>query len=186
MTEPDDYDEAVAASQLRATLSEAAASAAYNTKLIRLGATPVTGSATYQVNTPITGVIGATIKASSRTEAHAKFTAAIQRTLDTGIIDVTGCVRAFQVAVPDLHDVTFYSGPADVPDDLQPEELTLAELKEAIVAFFKAAITEHYWGYAYAAHTLDEMGLGTLPALHTKTVDVPVTGFTRISVPVFE
>src|SRR6185436_10277519 len=116
MTEPDDYDEAVAASQLRATLSEAAASAAYNTKidrtwlntnLIRLGATPVTGSATYQVNTPITGVISATI----------------QRTLDTGIIDGTGCVRAFQVAVPDLHDVTFYSGPADVPDDLQPEEM---------------------------------------------------------------
>lgn len=158
-----------------------------NTWLHRLGANPVTGNATYQLNVPITGLLGMTINAEDRTQAVEKFKAFLDLNITRGIVDGQHCVRVFQPEVVVGAEPQFYSGPLDVvADSDEPVELTLDELKASIRKMLMEGVTEHGWGYSYAVNTVEMLGLEPLPTLHNKTVEVPVSGTAKVSVPVFD
>jgi len=199
MTDNDDaFQEAQDAHNLRIGIHQYATAAVkyghvdrdwVNSALVRLGAQPVTGSATYKLMAPISGMLGKTITAPDRVTALAEFEKAVQHTLNSGKVDGSYGMRVFQVQAADGETggkAVFFSGPQDVQVPGETPELSLADLKTSIRNMLKEGVAEHGWGYSYAVNAADAMELEPLPALVTKTVQVPVSGTTTVNVPVFE
>lgn len=194
-TDNDAFADAQQAEILRQKISQYAARAVkygkidrdwVNTRLARIGAEPVTGSATYKINVAITGNYGATVTAATRADAlnqFQKFSAkvAAARQFATNYCDEGVYNIAFTGEEP-----TFYSGPQDPPVDTEASTLDLDTLKDAIRQMLKDGVARQGWGIDYAAGALTDMGLEPLPTLHDKTVTVPVSGTATIVVPVFE
>jgi len=157
-----------------------------NTWLIRLGADPVTGSAEYRINVPITGNFGKTITANSRAEALAQFAEHINRVTAAGQITDGRCDGVYGVQFSTDYEPTFFSGPADVPTDANDSVPGLDGLKQGIRQMLKEGVTEQGWGHMYAVKALELMELPPLPAMVSKVVEVPVSGTTRLNVRVFE
>src|ERR687887_2216070 len=88
------YTEAIQVVELRQKIHEAATGAVKygvdrdwaNAWLAKLGAQPVTGTAEYRMNVPITGNYGWRCTASSRTEAAQRFLEQVQRVASQGRI----------------------------------------------------------------------------------------------------
>lgn len=189
----DAYTEAKAAEELRAKLTNATAGAVRhgldkgwaNTQLAALGAQTITGTSEYRMNIPVSGVYGWRCKATSRTEALAKFMEQVKRISEAGKITADGSYdNVYDLTVTD-EVATFYAGPEDVTaDDAEP--LTLADLKVRITGMLREGVMGYGWNYRYAQKALSDMGLDALPNVTTKQVKVPVSGFTTTSVMVFE
>lgn len=186
------YAEAQYEESLRYQLTQATAGAVKNgvdrdwanTRLVALGAQPVTGTAEYRMNLSITGLYGWRCKAGSRAEALARFNEQITRLTGTGKITAYGSYdNVYSLA---FHgDPTFYSGPEDIAQavDKVPGG---DDLKVAIRDFLKAAVLEQGWGHSYAQSLLNSMGIEPLPELRHRKVTVPVSGAVEISVPTFD
>lgn len=194
MTDTDPYSEAQQAQQLLGKIHDYAYNAVkygkvdrdwVNGSLVRLGAKPISTRARYQLNIPITGLLGQTVTASSRDEARKIFQQSISHVFQDQPVDGSRCLRVFQVEAQN-DDIQFFSGPQDVQVPEEPVVLTLAELKAAIRHMLKTGVSQHGWGHSYAVDALDTMGIEPLPALVQKSVDVPVSGTYRLSVEVFE
>jgi hypothetical protein len=157
--------------------------------LVRLGAAPITGTAEYRMNMPLTGVYGWRCKATSRAEATRKFMEQVNRVASQGKITADGSYdNVYEVTFPQPLTpayVNFYAGPED-PDTGEAEDLTLDGLKDAIRLMVKEGIVRQGWNLGYATRALASMGLDSLGTAHTKAVKVPVTGYTEVSVLVFE
>lgn len=157
-----------------------------NQRLNRMGAPVITGTATYQLNVPITGVFGKTVTASSRAEAMEKFAQHATRVSDAGVIDGTDCDRVFEVAIGDGAPV-FYSGPEDFQDAYTGTVPgTVANQKDAIRSMLMEGVSEQGWVLHYANLAADDMGVEPLPNLVGHTVQVPVSGTASITVETFE
>lgn len=194
----DAYTEAKAAEEtageLRAKLTNATAGAVRhgldkgwaNTQLAALGAQTITGTSEYRMNIPVGGVYGWRCKATSRTEALAKFMEQVNRVREAGKITADGSYdNVYDLVIAADSAVTFYAGPEDVTaDDAEP--LTLADLKVRITGMLREGVMGYGWNYRYAQKALSDMGLDALPNVTTKQVKVPVSGFTTTSVMVFE
>jgi hypothetical protein len=153
-----------------------------NAWLVRLGAQPVTGQAQYRINVPVTGNYGTTVTAGSRAEALEKFNQYVAQVAAAGKFTGSyGGIYGIELtgAAP-----TFFSGPQD-PTEYAGSVPGLEGLKSGIRQMLKQAVTEQGWGHSYAVQALDQMGLEPLPTLHNKTVQVPVSGLTVLTVPVF-
>lgn len=187
----DAYADAQAAEKLRNQISHYATAAVHyakvdrdwvNARLNRMGAPLVTGLARYQINVPITGSLGTTVTASTRAEALEKFQDVVENVKAAS--QVTGrYLGVYNVQFGDA-DPVFFTG----PQDMEPYEGSvpgLDALKTAIRDMLKEGVTSQGWGHNYAVQAVAEMGLEALPALHTKTVEVPVSGTTQIGVLVF-
>jgi len=160
-----------------------------NATLVRLGAEPVTGHATYKLMAPITGYVGKTVTAANRADALAEFEKAVQYTLNSGKVDGSYGMRVFQIKAADGETggkAVFFDGPQDVQVPDEPVNMSFADLKTSIRNMLKEGVAERGWGYTYAANAAVEMGLEPLPALVTKTVQVPVSGLATVDVQVFE
>lgn len=189
------YTEALQASDLRAAIHDATARAVdhgvdrewANKWLRKLGAEPVTSSAEYRLNTPITGLLGMTVHASSRAAAAEIFK---QWVADLGG-KINDCYsRGFNVynieLTADATEPTFYSGPEDPEDDGElPDKLTLDQLKNAIRDMLIEGVAERSWRYNYARDTAAALNLEPLPTVSRRNVRVPVSGVTNISVLAF-
>lgn len=154
-----------------------------NGHLIRMGAQPVTVAAQYKINIPITGLLGLTVEAKSRAEALARFNDNLLKTVADGRVN-----GFFSVFDPQVHgELTFHSGPEDPqqPDENAPT-LDAQGVRDAIRAMLKEGVSSQGWGHSYAQTALDDMGIEQLPALTTKTVQVPVSGTASVLVRVFE
>lgn len=192
----DPYVDAQLAEKLRSRISQYAASAVQygnvdrgwaNTKLAQIGAIPLTGRSSYQINVPITGLYGRTIAANSRVEALTKFKEHIARVTRTGRI-TTAMDRydsVYAVKFTPDQEPTFASGPVD-PDLGDYPVLDLEGVKTAIRSMIMEGVAEQGWGHGYAAEALDDMHLEAMPALIHVMVEVPVTGVTTVGVTVFE
>lgn len=192
MSNDDAYSEAQTAQTLRDQIHNYAYSAVkygrvdrdwVNGALARLGAEPVTGSATYRINIPVTGLLGFTINADDRAAALVAFNQRVQAAVADGVA-YHGGGRVFEIQTGG--EPHFFSGPQDVPETGDVPEMTLDELKAGIRKMLMDGVTAHGWGHAYAVDAVDAMGLEPLPPLTNKTVEVPVTGTHRLTVPVFE
>lgn len=158
-----------------------------NSKLRALGAQVIEGSnaAEYRLNVPITGLLGVTVYANSRTEAKGQFAAYLEN-LDGKVVD---CYRrGFNVYGIELQatEPTFYSGPEDPDQSEAPPVLTLDELKTGIRAMIREGVAEQGWAWSHGRRQFAAMGLGKLPDLTYRTVEIPVTGTTKVGVRVFE
>lgn len=192
----DSFTEAQQAEELRHQIRDLATLAAQygrvdrgwiNSSLIRLGIDPIVTSAYYQVYAPITGVLGKTIKATSRAEATELFNKAFAKAIEAGVVDGGYGARVFQLAEnPAAGGVQFHSGPEDTEADPVLPVLPLADLKAGFRAMLKEGVAEHGWGYVYAQQTLEQLGLEKLPQLVCKAVQVPVSGMATVHVDVFE
>lgn len=188
-----DFGEAQQAHELRKQITEYAEEAAYsgvdrdwvNRRLVAIGAQPVTGTAKYQINAPITGAYGTTVTAASRAEALEKFNQYLQNIIDQG--EIAGFHYGDGVYyVQSAGEAQFFSGPED-PPVVDPDNIPdLAGTREGIRALLKDAVTSQGWGYSYAASALEDMGLEPLPKLVPRTVQVPVSGTAQMKVMVFE
>lgn len=198
-----EFDQAVAdreaAQELLDRLTSAAAGAAFdqgadkewlNPRLVALGAKPITATSTYRINVPMTGLLGMTVEATSRTEATAAFQRRVAALVGRGS-KINDCHRygdnVYRIVVDQdaLAAPTFYSGPED-PDGEPVAPLSLIELKDGIRQFLRAAVVETSWGYYHANRTLAKMGLDALPKLVRKQVQVSVSGTVGVSVLVYE
>jgi hypothetical protein len=190
----DAFDEAQQEQQLREKIGNAGANAVnygnldrdwVNNWLTRLGANPVTGEAEYRINQPITGLFGRTIKATSRTEALAKFNAEVAVVTRAGkIVHHQSYNNVYRVTFADTAP-TFHSGPEDVAP--AADVITgLDNLKAAIRTMLREAVTEQGWSYRGAQQILDAMGLEKLPERVVRNVQVPVSGMATLAVTLFE
>lgn len=188
----DAYAEAQAAEKLRQQISQHAAGAVKygvdrdwaNGWLGRLGAPGVTGAAEYRMNIPVTGVYGWRCKATSRAAALARFQEQIDRLKNTGKITADGSYDNVY-GLEFVGEPTFYSGPEDPATDAA-EALDLDGLKAAIRDMVKEGVVRQGWNLSYARRALAAMELEPLAAASTRTVKVPVSGFTEVSVTVFD
>lgn len=190
----DAFAEAQQAEVLRQKLSQVAAGAvAYgnvdrdwvNERLVRLGASPVTGQAQYKINVPITGNYGTTVTASSRVEALEMFTKYAERVAAAGqITDGHHCQGVYGVQLTG-EVPTFFSGPQD-PEPYVGTVPGLDALKAGIRRMLMDGVTEQGWGHSHAVHAIEIMGLEPLPELVHKTVTVPVSGTAQLTVNVFQ
>lgn len=158
-----------------------------NTRLAQLGAETLSGRASYQVNVPITGSYGRTIKASSRAEAARKFQEHIARVAQVGRITTAmdSYDSVYGVEFIAGADIVFASGPQD-PETEDALPLTPDGLKLAIRDMLLEGVSRQGWGHMYASEAAADMGLEKLPAVVVKTVTVPVQGTTQVEVRVFE
>ncbi len=189
----DAYAEATQAQKLREVLTSYAQGAVkygnvdrdwINDWLMRLGADPVTGYAEYRINTPITGLYGKTISASTRGEALEKFKKHMACVQNAGKIDPNYSGRVYAVEFDG--EPTFFSGPQDPPTGKVDKEIGVDGLKAGIREMLMRGVTEQGWGHKWALDASDAMGLEPMPALVHRTVSVPVSGTAEVTVPVFE
>jgi hypothetical protein len=155
-----------------------------NAWLLRLGADPVTGYAEYRINTPVTGVYGKTVKASTRAEALEKFNQHVARVSAAGQTADGACDIVYGIEFTDA-EPTFFSGPQDPPPP-GDEVPGLDGLKSGIRQMLMQGVTEQGWGPSYARSAIALMGLEPLPPLVHRTVSVPVSGIAEMTVSVFE
>lgn len=190
--EVDPYDEAQQAEKLRHQLGTAADLAVryghvdrewINTWLAYLGVATVTGQSRYQINVPITGRYGTTVYAANRAEALAKFNRYAAEVAGRREFRGGGYGQGIFELEFSAGDPGFFSGPQDPPETAEAPGLD--GLKTGIQEMLRQGVTEQGWGYAYAQGFLAAAGLPALPALHDKTVAVPVTGTAQVTVPVF-
>jgi hypothetical protein len=191
----DAYTEAKEAEKLRQQISQHAAGAVKhgvdrdwaNGWLARLGAAQITGIAEYRMNTPITGNYGWRTKAHSRVEAAEKFLEQAKRVAEQGKITADGSYdNVYDVVFLQPGIVSFHAGPEDQTND-DAETLDLAGLRAAIRNMIKEGIAQQGWNLGYATRAMASMGgMDPLPAATTKMVKVPVSGFTEVSVMVFD
>lgn len=196
-SDKDAYTEGLEAQEIRTKLTKWATGAVnhgvdrdwVNGWLTHLGAEPITGQAEYRMNIPITGVYGWRCKASSRSEAAERFLEQVQRLADAGKITADGSYdNVYELKFDEpvtATDVNFYSGPEDV-DTAGPGVEGLAALKSGAREMLVHGVTDRNWGYRYAVKAAEDMGLEPLPALATRTVEVPVSGTVLMSVRMFE
>lgn len=193
-TTPDAYTEAKAAAEIRIQLTKHVGNAVRhsggkdwaNTQLAALGAQTITGASEYRMNIPVGGVYGWRCKATSRTEALAKFMEQVNRVRSAGKITADGSYdNVYDLVIAADSAVTFYAGPED-PTGVTAEDLDLAALKSRIRDLYREGVTAHGWSHSYAQQALQAMGVDLLPAAVTKKVKVPVSGFTEVSVMVFD
>lgn len=156
-----------------------------NSQLNQLGAPLVTGATEYQINIPITGVYGATVWAENRTGALARFQELTEKALVLGRFTSRSPGAIYNLAATGDEPV-FFSGPQDLTPDENAEPLTLDALKDGIRNVLKQGVSEKGWGIEYAVLALEKMSLPPLPPLHNKTVQVPVSGVTTLTVQVFD
>lgn len=190
-----EFSEAQEAAAIRGHITVAAANAVLrggvdrdwvNSRLTRLGASPVTGQAQYQINVPITGHYGTTVTAGSRTEALEKFNRYAQAVADAGQLRASHCGEGvYGVQFTDAEPV-FYSGPMDYIPEGDGKVPGLDALKDGVRSLLKHGITDQGWGYTYAQSTLAELGLPPLPDVTVRPVSVPVTGIASVNVLAFE
>lgn len=157
-----------------------------NQRLNRLGAPLVTGQAKYQINVPIEGSYGTTVVAGSRAEALEKFTAYVVAIQAAGEMRSRHCGEGVYDITVTGGDPVFYSGPEDVVLDESTPPPALPQLRDGIRQMLKDGIATQGWDRGYAEQAIDAMGLDPLPAAHFKTVSVPVSGTTELSVLVFD
>jgi hypothetical protein len=187
------FAEAQEAARLRQHISQYAAGAVKhgsvdrdwaNARLAALGASPVTGTAEYRMNVPITGAYGWRCKANSRTEALERFNQQVNRVAMAGKITADGSYdNVYELFV--VGEPTFYSGPEDAPEP-SGDPISLDDLKAGIRAMLKQGVAEKGWGFLYAVEALKIMGLEPLPALVQRTVEVAVSGTVQVQVKGFE
>jgi hypothetical protein len=193
-SDKDAYTEATQANDLRKALTQAAKSAAkysgvdrdwVNTRLVQLGADPITSRSEYRVSVAITGDYGRRISAHTRAEALELFQQELSRVLAAGKINIYSDQYDNVYHVKTTAEPVFFSGPADAPEanDSIPG---LAGLKDGIRNMLKEGVTEQGWGYQDAQAFLENAGLEKLPARVNHTVTVPVSGTTKVAVQVFE
>ena len=190
----DEFAQAVEAQKIREQLTEYATGAVVNAAvdrdwanrwLTRLGAAPVTSTAEYKINAPVSGLLALTVKAQSRAEAVEKFNGYVQEMIDKGQVN-SYYARVFQPAVQ-VEDLTFFSGPEDPPepDDNAPA-LDLDGLRTQARQMLMDGVAEQGWGHYHAIQAAKQMGLEPLPKLNAHIVTVPVAGTADIVVEVFE
>jgi len=196
-SDKDAYTEATIAEDLRTNITGYTASAVAggvdrdwaNSWLVRLGAQPVTGNATYRMNVPVTGVYGKTVIANSRAEAAQKFLEHVQRVAQAGqVTDHGECDAVYEVKFQEpvtAADVTFFEGPED-PEPSNDPAPGLDALKDGIRKMLMEGVTEQGWSYPRAKRAIAEMGLDALPAILYRSVQVPVSGTHQLTVRVFE
>lgn len=191
-----DFDEAVQVQTLRGTLSHCADNAAtygtvsrtwLNEQLAAVGAPLITqGDNTYQIFVPVTGAYGTTVTAPSRAEALERFQRYAARVLEAGEL-LTGRhgQGIFNLKADEsAGGVQFQSGPED-PEAVEAPAMDLETFRAAARKMLMDGISQHGWGVAYANKAADKLGVGPLPTLESRTVQVPVTGKTNITVLVF-
>jgi len=198
-SDKDAYTEAVIADELRKKITAWTAKAVAagidrdwaNAWLRTLGAEQVTGSSTYRMNVPITGVFGKTVEASTRAEAAEKFLEHVQRIAAAGqITDHGHCDNVYEVKFHQdppvtAADITFYAGPEDPEPNTEPVP-DLGAFKDAARKMLIEGVSAQGWSYLYAKKAVTDLGLEELPALQYRTLQVPVSGTYQVQVRVFE
>lgn len=154
--------------------------------LVRLGAQPVGGQSTYQINVRIDGSYGTTVNAGSRVEALEKFNQYVAAMLAAGQVRTKHCGEGVYGVTLVGEKPVFFSGPEDPDPQADVPVPDLTGLKAGIRDMLKEGITGHGWGYGYAQEQLNEMGLESLPTQIYRTVNVPVSGVAQMSFLAFE
>lgn len=194
-SDKDAYTQALEAQDLRTKIGMYASSAVQhahvdrdwvNGWLAKLGVPKITGQSEYRINIAITGNYGRRVTAASRAEATKQFMAEVERVAATGKITLANEGRydnVYDLVVTGDAPV-FHSGPEDQTTDAVT--LTPDELKAGIRQMLKEGVAEKGWGLTYANAALENLGLESLPKMTHRTVEVPITGTTKVGLTVYE